>query len=402
MSPYFISALLFLPYAPFGLRAEHVFVSLAIVPLFIVRDLKLNTFVFLLSSCLLFALVPLLLSSAYSSETGLYASPLIMFARLGFPGAALICFSLMLSGSPSAFRHSIRAIVFSASILGAISFVLLLIPDYNHFLSPWVSSEEEGVWHQSTSLGRVVGVFNQPLEAGLFYSVALLASIVNFRVAERIGFWSYFCLLLIVLGGVLTLSKVFLVLGMLLGVLFAATLRLISVRFCAIAVFFMAMVFLFLEALAPAYFQSLYDLYEEGGLLFALTAGRIGAPSMNTGLYLRLFDDLNWFFGFGFGSQLPLDSGYLEYFYQGGVFAFLGYFGFILILLVVYFRMRGLVQGKLILFMTALLVFSSLGGPVLSAGRANIAFILVLASVLVAGSCCFESNSPRARCKVSC
>ena len=402
ISPYVISSLLFIPYLPFGLRAEHVFVFLAVALFLFSRDFKLNRFVFLLSIFLLFSLVPLLLSSTYSFETGLYVSPFIMFARLAFPGVALICFSLILSGSPLAFTHSIRAIVFSASLLGAIAFISFLIPEYNYFLSPWVRSDEEGVWYQATSLDRVVGVFNQPLEAGLFYSVALLASIVQLRMVQKIGALNYFSLLLIVLGGVLTLSKVFLVLGILLGVLFATSLRLVSLRFYPIAFLLVIIVFSFLKSLAPAYFQSLFDLYDEGGFLFSLTAGRIGALSEKTYLYQRLFDDYNWIYGFGLGSQLPLDSGYLEYFYQGGVIALLGYFGFIFLLFFAYLNMKRSIQGKLILFLTVLLVFSSVGGPVLSAGRANIAFILLLAAALVSGNYRFEFKNAEARCKVSC
>ncbi|WP_416560456.1 hypothetical protein ACHEXL_02370 [Limnohabitans sp. yimb22184] len=374
--------LLLLPYLPNGLRFEYVVVALLTFPCLILKKYRVNSNILLLAGCLFFSLLPLIISSAYSSETGLYASPLDMFARLALPGVMLIFFSLIFSVRKTNFDQSIDSVVIVSSLVSGVSILSFLVPGFNNFLSPWVSGNEEGVWYQSIAVGRVVGIFNQPLEAGLFYSVALFSVITRFWLKKSVPF-GIFSLVIIVLAGVLTLSKIFLVLGIFLGFIFALVLGLISLnRFFLIIFILIPLVPVVGHLLAPLYVDSLIQLYDEFGLLFALTAGRLGAPSENTELYLRLLSDFNWIIGFGLGSQLPLDSGYLEYFYQGGFASFAGYLMFICCCFFYACKKWNSIQGRLLFFLSMLLVLASFGGPVVSAGRANIAFVLLLVVAL--------------------
>ncbi|MDP3927434.1 MAG: hypothetical protein Q8R57_00275, partial [Bacteroidota bacterium] len=204
--PYVLSSLLFFPYLPFSLKAEYVFVLLAILPYLFLRNFKFNKEILILSFCLISTLPFVLLTSFHSFETGLFASPLTMFARLALPGAMLISFSFALCSAENVFEHTIRAITISGSILAAVAIASLIFPNFSTLLWPWIINEESSVWSQSMNLGRVPGLFNQPLEAGLFYSIALFASVIGFKLRSKIVISDYVFLILIFIGGIITLS----------------------------------------------------------------------------------------------------------------------------------------------------------------------------------------------------
>ncbi|MEU5561829.1 hypothetical protein [Micromonospora musae] len=69
----------------------------------------------------------------------------------------------------------------------------------------------ESVADRAEQLGRYSGIFNQPAEAGLLYSVALLAAVYLYR-EQAVKFALTASLLTV--GGILAVSKVFLLIGM--------------------------------------------------------------------------------------------------------------------------------------------------------------------------------------------
>ena len=122
----------------------------------------------------------------------------------------------------------------------------------------------------------------------------------------------------------------------------------------------------------------------------AISAGRLGSSETGVSqLFADLWDRDRWILGRGLGSHLPLDSGYLEYFYQGGALAIVGYLAFLVVLAVAAIRYRATAGGKLIGCLLVLTVAGSTGGPVITASRASVAFMLLLAAAFVSiGTCC--------------
>ena len=116
----------------------------------------------------------------------------------------------------------------------------------------------------------------------------------------------------------------------------------------------------------------------------ALTAGRLGAGDTEVSLlFSELWSQGFWVFGRGLGSHLPLDNGYLEYFYQGGILSLLGYIYFLVALYLSGVNEKSSLHGKLMNSLLFFIAVASLGGPVVTASRANIALILLVIACTV-------------------
>lgn len=354
----------------------------------VVNSLQLNrrvygpTAISVLALC--FGLIAVILGSLQSEITGSMASPLDMFVRLCMPPLILMTFMFALSHVSCVLTGAAKAIVGGGMFAGVCSLSSVLF-DITTLLSLWVRIEEESVWSQTMAIGRFTGLFNQPLEAGVFFSVALLAVLYLFKACPRERIFNGLGLALILVGGLLSLSKNFIVLGLALGLAFAVSIHLLSLRFvlflCATAgVGVIALIF----EINPNYVHSLIDLFEDGNLLMALTAGRLGSSETEVSqLFAQLWTQGHWVYGRGLGSQLPLDNGYLEYFYQGGVLAFCGYVVSLAALAVPAVAHARRIEGKLLLCVLLFVVVASLGGPVVSANRANVPLMLLMAACIV-------------------
>jgi hypothetical protein len=254
------------------------------------------------------------------------------------------------------------------------------ITDISGILGPWVRGGDESVWASALAIGRFTGVFNQPLEAGTFYSVALFGTIYLASRPGRHRALLAIAMLCILAGGLLSLSKNFVVLGLGVGVILAIALRVIRL---STAIFVsaggMTAIGIGIWRLNEAYATSLLDLLDSGGLILALTAGRFGGEETDVGqLFAALYSRSNWLTGFGLGAHLPLDNGYLEYFYQGGVLAILGYGIWMAILLAGAGQAMKSAEGKLLAALLTFVAAASLGGPVITANRANVALLALM------------------------
>jgi len=376
-----------MPYLPGGLRMEHlVLPPLALLTM--VNSLQLTRRVYgpagisVLALC--FSLIAVALGSLQSEITGAMASPLGMFIRLCMPPLILMTFMFALAHVSFVLTGAARAIVGGGMFAGFCSLSSVLF-DMTTLLSLWVNIDDESVWSQTIAIGRFTGLFNQPLEAGVFFSVALLAVLYLFKSCPRERIFNGLGLALILIGGLLSLSKNFIVLGQALGLAFAVSIHLLSIRvallLCATAA--MGFIALIIE-INPNYVHSLIDLFEDGNLLMALTAGRLGSSDTEVSqLFAQLWTQGHWVYGRGVGSQLPLDNGYLEYFYQGGVLALCGYAVSLVALALPAVAHARRIEGKLLFYLLLFVVIASLGGPVLTANRANVALILLMVACIV-------------------
>lgn len=374
-------AMAIFPYLPAGLRLENITLPLVVMMLVISslhNQLRFNG-VFLKNILpLLMGLFAVLIGSLVSDLTGAVASPVVMFIRLCMPILMLISFSFAICRISHPLESAAIAIV-TAAVPAALASIVSAFTDISWLISLWVRNDEEGVWAQSLAIGRFNGIFNQPLEAGIFFSVALFASIYILKVRSDMQKFTLIAFIFIMIGGVLSLSKNFTVLGLAMGLYFAVSIRLLTISRALVLSLVGFVIVFFALTFNAAYVGSFIDLFNEGGFLLALTAGRLGAADTDVSLlFIELWSQGFWLFGRGLGAHLPLDNGYLEYFYQGGIFSLLGY---VIFLITLCFngarnisRSHGVLMNTLIFF----IFLASLGGPVITANRANIALILLI------------------------
>jgi hypothetical protein len=124
------------------------------------------------------------------------------------------------------------------------------------------------------------------------------------------------------------------------------------------------------------------DLVDKGNVLMALTAGRFGSEQTDVMLLFKSVVKENLFNGKGLGTVLPLDNGYLEYFYQGGIGALISFLLIHGLLMVGAWRFRSTKAGITLFFLAIYSLLASLGGPVITANRANILFFFLSAYYL--------------------
>lgn len=330
------------------------------------------------------SLIAVIGSSFLSLTTGLMADPLIYFIRLVTP-------MLLIMGMPSALAivqnptlGAAKIIVILATGVAMLTLAGTYVPAVMDVITLWVRTEEGSTWMISQDVGRNSGIFNQPLEAGLFYSVALFSFVHVWRWSGWSRWLMTLCLVGILVGGVLTLSKNFLLLGIGLAIVYSLMIGALSGR-VAILIGIPLVIF------APAatyqinanYFDSLDRLYRDGGWLAAISAGRFGLDESDVaGLFQELWRSGDWLRGRGLGSHLPLDNGYLEFFYQGGIVALIGYLVSLSSLTIYALAHRARTEGQLLLIILVYTWLASLGGPVISAGRANVALLLLVSACL--------------------
>ena len=248
----------------------------------------------------------------------------------------------------------------------------------------------ETVWGRSLTNGRYLGIFNQPFEAGLAYSIGLLLW-VYLLLRQKAG--SFLLLnvgILLIAGGLLSISKVFLLGGIPAAILFAVWV-LNTRRAKRLGGVFILLVIVtglltsFRRWVGAQYLLQLFDYKQVSkvGALSLYSGGRLNQSSF-VGHLFRLVWDVSPLVGFGFGVNFALDNAYLEFFYQGGLIALAIYLGILTILGLSFFRKlaSGLIEAKMALLLVALVLFAGFGAPVLTINRSSILVWVVLITLM--------------------
>lgn len=384
MLPFLLILMALMPYLPGNLRVDQVMVPLIAGPaLLMARRQHVSTLIW--GIALLISLVALAISSRLSWQTGLAANALFSMIRLALPVIALLAFPPLLARVPNALVLTSVATIGCAGLASLGAMAALVSPRALEILTYWVQADENSVWSQARDVGRFSGIFNQPLEAGAFYSVALLALVYCWKHSSINKLVLGILLPLILAGGLLSLSKNFVVVGVLTALTLAIWIRVIPAWLAmTIAVPTAVIVPPIFIKYNPDYVDSLTALYYTGGLFSALTAGRFGQEDSKVSLLFQsLFEVGDWRLGRGLGSHLPLDNGFLEFFYQGGIVAVGGFILALVALLYYGWRDRAADSGRLLVALVLFTAGASLGGPAFTANRANIPLLLLIAAAIV-------------------
>jgi hypothetical protein len=237
------------------------------------------------------------------------------------------------------------------------------------------------VGHYAESMGRHAGVFNQPLEAGIAYSLAVIClAYVAGTNSHRPGWQVWGLLLPLTIGGLLSTSKVFILFGLPLGTLYLI-LRLRSRPKAEWVLLVVAIP----SALALAYFGPWMSIAAQGrlayisevavrdGLLAGLTANRFGSSTAVVQAPMEELMNSSPYIGLGLtGAHGPLDNSYYAVLVAAGMFGLLLYFVCLLHLArgiqsthVLGFRH----ERDFMAFLTLLILLGGMGGPVLTLNR---------------------------------
>jgi hypothetical protein len=310
--------------------------------------------------------------------------------NLLLPIAALVV-GLMLVGLAADTTRLIRIVCRILVVAMAINAVIAYfssIYDLTGLLSPfWAPPDSRmTVATLSAQTGRFSGVLNQPAEAGTLYGVGVLAAIHLYRGQMlKMGV----SMLLLTIGGVLTVSKVFLLVGFPIAVwqaIRASGLRLrgLTVLFLLTAV--AAAVAVRFELVSSWVGGAMFSrlLHPSGGAAGAVdvyTAGRLGSSSTLQPVAEAVLKSSPWY-GFGAGGlATPYDNGWVEALVVAGVAGAIIYTAVLVTLAVTWARRRRSVDRAQSAFaggLVLILIGASVGLPALTANRvATVAWLLI-------------------------
>jgi hypothetical protein len=248
----------------------------------------------------------------------------------------------------------------------------------------------ESVSDRAAQLGRYSGIFNQPAEAGLMYSVALIAAVYLYRerslLLATIG-------TMITIGGVLTVSKTFLFIGFPVGVWHA--LRSSGGRQRRFTAFFVVVLAAWAAAgsgIMPAwkgrdFLLQLVPGARRGGSLGDYTAGRLGDSSVLSGAIDAVLDH-SPVIGFGAGGlAVPYDTAWVEALAVNGLVGAAIYSAVLVGLVVAWLHMRRYehpAELRLAGGLVIVVIGASVGLPALTANRCATIVWLLLTLLLLA------------------
>lgn len=246
-----------------------------------------------------------------------------------------------------------------------------------NYINMYFWGSAETVATRAMTNGRYSGIFNQPMEAGVLYSLGLLCWLY---LSERTNIFKpkyTVSLFLMIIGGLLTVSKIFIFGGLLLfffGILSNKKILklVVSLSFWSIAVGWPVVHFFSSRWRGFNYLLRFFN--SEQNAVSLLTADRFGTDSQQLQLFTSVWDK-NPLFGLGFGSNDVYDSALFYFFGNGGLIGLVFYIsiiGYLVYLAVKYLlSFKKNPESKLFGLMILLIIGAGAGAPVLTLNRVS-------------------------------
>jgi hypothetical protein len=267
------------------------------------------------------------------------------------------------------------------AVVACVSVATDLSPLLSHWWSnaPVVDLTADTVAGRASTLGRFSGIFNQPAEAGTMFAMALLAA---GYLGRRSPVAASAAAALLTVGGVLTVSKIFLLVGLpvaLWQVLGQATLRRLVPVTASVGLVLVANRAFGAEWSGQTYLTRLLD--PGGDVVGQYTAGRIGDGSSLYRTVSVVLHDSPWF-GFGAGGlATAYDNAWVEALCMAGLVGAALYTAVLVVLGVAWARRRAgmdAAAARLAGGLVLVLAGASVGVPALTANRtATVAWLLL-------------------------
>ncbi|MDG9675554.1 hypothetical protein [Micromonospora sp. DH14] len=385
------------PYVVSGVRTEQlaVFAIAGIALLARARQLSATPLAALLAGYVSFAAVAAIGPAEQLSghgAVGFWAG----LDNLALPLAALTAGSLIAAGQVDRARL-IRIVAGALLILLAAnsvaSYVSLMNPgQYDHVLSMWWSGASEiTTAERAATMGRYSGIFNQPAEAGVMYSIGIVAAAYLLR--RRLILFATAGVTL-TLGGLLTASKVFLLVGLPIALWqtwAGSTWRTRTGTVIAVAGVLAAFDYQTRQSGSPIGGVLLGTWLHPGersqSLLSLYTAGRFGEQSVLADI-ASIVLKYSPFAGFGLdGMRVPYDSTWVEALVMAGVIGLVLQALIIAVLVWSWLRVRRWADPAAVRFgagLVAIVVAGSTGLTVTTGNRIATVVWLLVALLLVA------------------
>ncbi len=275
-----------------------------------------------------------------------------------------------------------KALLYMLAINSTLVLIQLFVdlsPILSHFTygmgSASFDGETRSVSELGMSMGRFSGIFNQPAEAGLTYALGLFAWAYLSSIKDKVGgiYWKRYLLLgLVSVGGFFTISKLFIVLGIPLFVVY-----LMFINKGAHVINFKFFLIVFIGIVSIGYFvsksETFYSLYTlvdalNNRSLEGITGGRFGEESTVIEQFQHVWEH-GALYGLGFASYTCLDNGYLEFFVQGGIVCLAGYVALLIGMALTALKHLKTAEGKLLMFIVVYVSGAAVGMPPLTANR---------------------------------
>ena len=208
-------------------------------------------------------------------------------------------------------------------------------PFTKYFLSAGTLDVETSVWLSSLRMGRYLGVFATPFEAGIVYSLGLLCWIYLATKKIKNSKIEYIKLLLVLLGGIFTVSKAFIILGVCIAVIYwvvvikYSIIKMVNIKILLVLAVGLLMLTMLSEYWGGyKYFVRLFNTNSNKSAIELYSGGRYGTDNSKViSRYIEVIDN-SPIIGFGLSKKSVLDNGYLEILWVSG---FTGLVLFILI-----------------------------------------------------------------------
>lgn len=303
--------------------------------------------------------------------------------RLAIPFAIMLVVWLVITSERR--EPALLAACRATTILTAINGVVALIGTrvtLDSYLQRFWGAPEPGtsVNELASQLGRISGVFNQPAEAGLMYSIAGVAAVYAHRNNHK---RLYVYLIPIFIGGALCVSKVFLLGGapiILWQVWKTARNRAIPLLVIPAVVIGISQTTLLDSWSGAVYLQRLVRPDSNVGYIDYYSAGRLGSSSSLTTVISQVMDH-SPLLGFGArGIAAPYDNGWVEAMAIAGLVGAALYTLASLLLFALTRTLEG-AERRLAWGLALGALIASVGVPALTANRSG-AILWVLISLL--------------------
>jgi len=287
-----------------------------------------------------------------------------------------------------ALRTVAKTLAWASAANAVLSVISSMIPTaILPLIRPFWSEETGAVAESAMQMGRFTGVINQPAEAGVVYSIAAILAVWAY---SNRAVLMYALLALITIGGMLSVSKVFLLIGLpvvlaLLWMTRRGTERLWMVGFLVVFVIYTLTSTFIQEWSGYDYMMRLLEIPPGDSIIEFYTAGRWDEDA-NMRVVLDVVLAASPLAGVGAsGLEVPYDSQWTETLIMSGL---LGIFALVVVFLVMLLWFRRIADWETrwtAYALWAVLFFGSFGISTLTANRVStIAWVVVALLVALA------------------
>jgi len=307
------------------------------------------------------------------------------------PVAVMIFGAALLRNAAGAHLISVLKVVISMMCVGALFnsmvalyHVLFGVPWFiDYFLPARSALSETNVWDRSVGMGRIIGTFASPFEAGIVYGSALIGATYLYYGGALRALVYVPVFLVICFGGMLTVSKAFFVGLVLAGFYHLRHGNVLSVRWAIASGFALAGFLVFFAGVSEVQWKGLerFDRYfkmgDGGSAVVLYTAGRYGSEDGTITSRVQSLLDQSPVIGYGMQYVDIFDSGFLQPLMFGGLVGLALYCG----IFVELFRSssRRVIDRRLASYMRILVIYAliaSAGAPVLTLNKFAVMFWL--------------------------